>query len=132
LSDITEKDVKGDGPGILFLVLDQLEVFSVLLPLSPVALVPPEEHPTHCSIARIAGHPNLVIVIYLSRMLPVSVQGSAFSLTVCVLVNNVLIVTQIFTQMFTDIAPGKSFAIRKSSGYFEQDRCGSGLSTSQY
>jgi hypothetical protein len=34
--------------------------------------------------------------------------------------------------MFADIAPRESFAIRKSSGYFEQDSGGSGFSAPQY
>jgi hypothetical protein len=58
-------------------------------------------------------------------MLPVSVQGSTFAFTVGLLVDSVFIVT----QMFTDIAPGKSFAVRDSAGYLKQDGCGSGLST---
>jgi hypothetical protein len=100
-------------------------VFSVLLPVSQVALVPSKEHSTDCSISRIAGHPNLAIVIYLSGVIPVSVQGSPFSLTVRLLVDSVFIVT----QMFADIASRKSFTIRQSCGHFEQDSGGSGLST---
>jgi hypothetical protein len=73
LADITKKNVKRDGSGIPFLFLDQLEVLSVKLSLSPIALVPSKEHPTDSSIARIAGHPNLTIVIYLTGMIPVSV-----------------------------------------------------------
>jgi hypothetical protein len=116
LSDVTEKDVKGDGCRILLLPLDQFEVFSVLLPVSQVALVPSKEHSTDCSISRIAGHPNLAIVVYLSRMLPVSVQGSTFALTVGLFVDSVFIIT----QKFADVSSRKSFAMRKSSGYFEQ------------
>jgi hypothetical protein len=87
--------------------------------------VPSEEHPTDCSITRIAGHPDFAIVIYLRGVITVSVQGSTFAFTVSLLVDSVFIIT----KMFADIAPGKSFAIRESAGYLKQDSGGSGLST---
>jgi hypothetical protein len=58
-------------------------------------------------------------------MLPVSVKGSTFAFTVGLFVDSVFIVT----QMFADITPGKSFAIRKSAGDLKQDGCSSGLAT---
>jgi hypothetical protein len=83
--------------------------------------VPSKEHPTDSSITGIAGHPNLAIVIYLTGMIPVGVQGSPFSFTVSLLVDSVFVIP----QMFADIASGESFTVRKTSGYFEQDSCGS-------
>jgi hypothetical protein len=107
VADITEKDVKGDRGRVPLLLFNQFKMLPVLLPLPPVAFVPSEEHPTDCSISWVSGHPNFAIVIYLSRMIPVSVQGSTFTFTVSLLVNSVFIIP----QMFTDIAPGESSAI---------------------
>ena len=87
----------------------------VLLSVSPGSLVPSIEHLADRNISRIAGHPNLAVIIYLSQMIPEKVEGSTFALIVSVLIYSVFIVTQVFSG----VASGKGLSIRKSTGYFE-------------
>jgi hypothetical protein len=100
----------------------------VLLPFSLVTLVPSEEHSADCSIARITGHPNLAIVICISRELLVDIKSSTFSFTVSVLMNRIFIAVRMFARVTT----GEGLTIRKSTGYFIQKSSCSRLSAPQY
>jgi hypothetical protein len=108
VTDIAANEVKGDRSGILLLFLNELKMGTVLLSVSPVTLVPSIEHLADRYISRISAHPNLAIVICLSRMIQVTIEGSTFALIVSVLVDSVFIIT----QMSARVAPGKGLAIR--------------------
>ena len=107
--------MKGDRARILFFSLNQLEMRPGLFFAFPRSLVPSIEHLADRNISRIAGHPNLAVIIYLIRMVPVKVVGSTFGVIVSVLIDCVFIVIQVFSG----VTSGKGLSIRKSTGYFE-------------
>ena len=106
---------------VFFFFQHQLHMRLVLSLAAHHAAVPAVEHPADGRIPRVACHPDVPVVLLPGKMLLEQLEVLALAFVVGVLVDRVLV----FTDIFAGFAPGERRAVRQPSGDLEEHRGGS-------